>query len=68
VINFPGSIGTTFDVTSAVYVEKVNRIYIFGGETNRNGNRQAKDSIWYINLHTLPQLDCSNLTCGSDLR
>jgi hypothetical protein len=62
VTNYPGVNGTTFDATSAVYVEKLNRIYIFGGETVTNGSVKLHDSIWYIDLPSSPLFDCSNLT------
>jgi hypothetical protein len=31
VVNFPARSGSYFDATSAVYVDQLNRIYIFGG-------------------------------------
>jgi hypothetical protein len=67
VTNFPFENGTMFDKTSAVFVEKLNRIYIFGGVSKTNGISEFHDSIWYIELPslTLPQFDCSNLTHGS---
>jgi hypothetical protein len=65
VTNYPGVNGTTFDATSAVYVEKINRIYIFGGSTRTCGSWRYHDSIWYIDLPSPPAFDCSNLTQGS---
>jgi hypothetical protein len=67
VTNYPGVNGTYFDDTSAVFVEKLNRIYIFGGYTQTNGSWKYHDSIWYIELPPPPppSFDCSNLTEGS---
>jgi hypothetical protein len=46
-----------------VNVDKLNRIYIFGGYTISTDH----DCIWYIDLPSapIPALDCSNLTQGS---
>jgi hypothetical protein len=65
VSNFPAgnSFPALFDITSAVYVKKLNRIYIFGGQTN-NGSYIEHDSIWYIDLPSPPEFDCSKLTYG----
>jgi hypothetical protein len=63
VINYPGSGGTEYhfnDHMSAVYVERLNRIYIFGGITNA-----YDDSIWYIDITSKPSFDCSKLSQGS---
>jgi hypothetical protein len=57
--------GTVFDLASAVYVEKINRIYIFGGTTFTTGIEKYQDNIWYIDLPSPPAFDCSNLTQGS---
>jgi hypothetical protein len=52
--DYPGSPnGTVFDETSAVYVDKLNRIYMFGGVTRRDVSSQYKNAIWYIDLSTL---------------
>jgi hypothetical protein len=48
VANYPGA-NTVFDLTCAVYVEKLNRIYMFGGLTV-NSSTFYNDSIWYIDL------------------
>jgi hypothetical protein len=66
VVNFPAWEGSYFDYTTAVYVDKLNRIYIFGGYTY-NGTQIFHDSIWYIDLPSppVPAFDCSNLTQGS---
>jgi hypothetical protein len=64
VANFPAGKGSYFDYTSAVYVNKLTRIYIFGGYTY-NGTNLRHDSIWYINLPSVPGIECSNLTQGS---
>jgi hypothetical protein len=55
--NYPGgNDGIVFDFTSAVFVEKLNRIYMFGGRTMGNnddvgeGTAEFFDSIWYIDL------------------
>jgi hypothetical protein len=65
VTNYPGISGTAFDETTAVYVEKLNRIYFFGGRTMTNGTVKYQDSIWFIDLPSPPAFDCSNLTHGS---
>jgi hypothetical protein len=68
VSDFPAGNGSSFDGTSVVYVEKLNRIYIFGGYTVANNDIFTDhDSIWYIDLPfpLLPPFDCSNLTQGS---
>jgi hypothetical protein len=62
--NFSPGEGWFFDNTTAVCVDKLNRIYIFGGFTN-NGTTKNHDSIWYIDLPLPPIFDCSNLTHGS---
>jgi hypothetical protein len=66
VANFPAGNGSNFDYTTAVYVDKLNRIYIFGG-TIWNGTSTYQDNIWYIDLPStlVPAFDCSNLTQGS---
>jgi hypothetical protein len=63
VTNYPGVNGTVFDYTTAVFVEQMNRIYIFGGYSVTNSD--GHDSIWYIDLPSPPTFDCSNLTHGS---
>jgi hypothetical protein len=66
VTNFPAGNGSYFDETSAVYVEKLGRIYIFGGRTSYfTGTTTLHDSIWYIDLPSPPTFDCSNLAHGS---
>jgi hypothetical protein len=65
VTNYPGVNGTIFDWTTAVFVEKQNRIYIFGGETVRNATWKYHDSIWYIELPSPSSFDCSKLAQGS---
>jgi hypothetical protein len=49
--------GYSFDETTAVYVEKMNRIYFFGGITQIDTPYKAPEDaflfeqkIWYINL------------------
>jgi hypothetical protein len=66
VANFPPSNGSCFHGTSTIYVDKLNRIYMFGGFSYNNPNIWH-DSIWYIDLPSppVPALDCSNLTQGS---
>jgi hypothetical protein len=63
VTNYPGTNGTPFDET--VYVDKMNRIYFFGGRTETNGTIKFEDSIWFMELPSPPAFDCSNLTHGS---
>jgi N-acetylneuraminic acid mutarotase len=49
---YPGSPdGVIFDDTAAVFIEELNRIYIFGGKT-REGDKGSvsTSSIWYIDL------------------
>jgi hypothetical protein len=67
VTNYPGERGAILDNTAAVYVEKLNRIYIFGGLTIINGVSSYLDKIWYIDLSSppVPAFDCSNLPQGS---
>jgi hypothetical protein len=66
IINYPVENGTIFDGTTAVYVEKLNRIYIFGGYTDRGGSFVSLDSIWHMDLPSPPPaFDCLNLTHGS---
>jgi hypothetical protein len=67
---YPSGDGQILDSTAAVYVEKLNRIYIFGGVimTKTNGNYRFLDNIWYIELPSLPpvpEFDCSGLAQGS---
>jgi hypothetical protein len=66
VATYPAGEGSYFDGTTAVFVDKLNRIYIFGGYTF-NGTNTFHDSIWYIDLPSspVPAFDCSNLTHGS---
>jgi hypothetical protein len=54
-----------YGYTAIVYVEKLNRIYMFGGTTFEPYT--THDSIWYIDLSppSLPGFDCTNLTHGS---
>jgi hypothetical protein len=56
VANYPGGNGTKLDFTSAVYVEKLDRIYIFGGETHDDAY-SWEHRIWYIELSP-PGLNC----------
>jgi hypothetical protein len=57
VTNLPGGDGDEFDLTSAVFVEKLNRIYIMGGQsTTIEGYYTNYDRIWYIDL-PLPPLE-----------
>jgi hypothetical protein len=65
VINYPGANVSFFDLTGAVFVENLNRIYIFGGYTLTNGSKKYHDSTWYINLPSTPAFRCFNLTQGS---
>jgi hypothetical protein len=64
--NFSAGEGSYFDQTTSVYVDKLNRIYIFGGFTY-NGTATPHDSIWCIDLPSpsVPLFDCPNLTHGS---
>jgi hypothetical protein len=64
--NFPARNESFFDLTSAVFVQKFKRIYIFGGYTY-NGFNEFYDSIWYVDLPSppFPAFDCLNLTDGS---
>jgi hypothetical protein len=64
VVNFPAGNGY-FDHTSVVYVDKLDRIYIFGGYSWYNGTYFNHDSIWYIDLPSPPIIDCSNMMHGS---
>jgi hypothetical protein len=65
VTNYPGVNRTVFDFTSAVFVAKLNRIYIFGGYTRTGGSYDYHNSIWYIDLPSPLAFDCSQLTQGS---
>jgi hypothetical protein len=65
VTNYSGVSGTVFDGTTAVFVENLNWIYIFGGYTKRGGSYEDLDSIWFIDLQRPPAFDCSNMTHGS---
>jgi hypothetical protein len=69
VTNYPGADGAIFDNTAAVYVEKLNRIYILGGMTITEGFSRYLDKIWYIDLPSpstpVPVFDCSNSPHGS---
>jgi hypothetical protein len=68
VTNYPAGQGSYFDAPTAVFVEKLNRIYIFGGFTH-DGTTTFHDSIWYIELASSPPpppaFNCSKLTDGS---
>jgi hypothetical protein len=46
VTKYPGEGGAILDNTAAVYVEKINPIYIFGGLTITNGVSSYLDKIW----------------------
>jgi hypothetical protein len=68
VTNYPGGDGAILDNTAAIYVEKLNRIYIFGGLTITNGVSSYLDKIWYIDLQSpppVPAFNCSGLPHGS---
>jgi hypothetical protein len=68
VTNYPGVDGAIFENTAAVYVEKLNRIYIFGGMATTDGYPRYLDKIWYIDILSsppVPAFNCSNLTQGS---
>jgi hypothetical protein len=71
VLNYPGADGAIFDNTAAVYVEKLNRIYIFGGLTITDGYLRYLDKIWHIDLPSpsppVPSLNSANLPQGSYL-
>jgi hypothetical protein len=66
---FPSSSDAPLDATAAVYVHKLNRIYIFGGLKDESGTFVYFDDIWYIDLPPNqpslplppPLLNCSNL-------
>jgi hypothetical protein len=57
------------DYTSAVYVEKLSRIYLFGGRTSVNNVYYHLDAIQYIDLapppQPPPQFNCSDKPQGS---
>jgi hypothetical protein len=77
--NFPSRHDASLDDSTAVYVHKLNRIYIFGGWNEK----RILDGIWYIDLPTPPTpvperitslspppsspklFDCSNLANGN---
>jgi hypothetical protein len=65
VTNYPGGIGTTFDLTTAVFVENLQRIYIFGGVKITNETFKYLDTIWYIDLVSHPAFNCADLPHGS---
>jgi hypothetical protein len=67
VTNYPVASGTVLDYTSAVYVGKLNRIYIFGGSEETNGMSFRLAGIWYVDLPSshIPAFNCSNFTKGS---
>ncbi|OXA65047.1 hypothetical protein Fcan01_01424 [Folsomia candida] len=50
--NFPGGGRTMFYNSAAAYVEKLNRIYFFGGRTLHLDtlDGESKDDIWFIQL------------------
>jgi hypothetical protein len=49
--SYPGTDARHFDMTTAVYVEKLNRVYMFGGTVDGMlGTFHRK--IWYIDLPT----------------
>ena len=51
---FPATNNVGFLNSAAVYVERLNRIYIFGGHSTFPGGRHTShDDIWYINLNPL---------------
>lgn len=51
VSNFPGNATDRLMYISAVFVERLNRIYFFGGSASRVGlGDRDHDSIWYIEL------------------
>jgi hypothetical protein len=55
VANYPAGLSeetgrSYFDYGSAVYVDKLNRIYIMGGLTSNGTVVEYHDSIWYIDL------------------
>jgi len=51
--DFPAVRGSSFYGSAAVYVEKINRIYIFGGYTGRSDGKARSDEIWHISLNPL---------------
>jgi hypothetical protein len=56
------------DVTTAVYVSKLNRIYIFGGRRFGTSRYMYHKNIWYIDLPTPPPPalpNCSILPNGN---
>jgi hypothetical protein len=69
VANYPGGNGAILHNTAAVYVEILNRIYIFGGWTLTNDGYRYEDRIWYIDLPSppppVPAFDCLGLVQGS---
>ncbi|OXA63162.1 Endochitinase [Folsomia candida] len=55
VTNFPANGTHMLDLTTAVYVNRLNRIYLFGGQTSYMaiGNFTKLSGIWYIDLSPL---------------
>jgi len=51
VANFPATGSQLYSYPSAEYVEKLNRIYLFGGYVYF-GNEGYRDGIWYIDLNS----------------
>lgn len=69
VSNFPASGTQLLDMTTAVYVEKLNRIYFIGRRTSyqTSPNGTTVDGIWYIDLTTLcpEELSCVGKVDGN---
>jgi hypothetical protein len=68
--NYPVISGAAMDYTSAVYVDKLNRIYLFGGRIFANDLYYYLDAIQYIDLAPVtlppePAFNCSNRPQGS---
>jgi hypothetical protein len=61
VTNFPGRDGDAFDLTSAVFVEKLNRIYFVGGwSISIEGFYRDYNNIWFIDLIRFIYQEISN--------
>jgi hypothetical protein len=59
--NFPSSNEAPLDHSAAVYVEKLNRIYIFGGTRGEGREWSYLDDILYIDISPPPSTQSSSL-------
>jgi hypothetical protein len=66
VANFPAGNNSLLEYTSAVYVERLNRIYLVGGSIRQNTTiiHEYQEKIWYIDISSL-QVSCRNRTDGN---